>query len=426
MSPEVSGAPRTSAMKGAWFGLITLTLINLLNYLDRYIVPGAIVKIEKSLNVDHDQAGWLLSLFFIVYMVASPLGGWLGDNVPRRYIVGVSVLLWSAATIASGLATSFNQLLVARSLIGVGEAGYATVAPAIISDLFRKERRASMLSIFYMAIPLGAALGFGIGGYVSEHYSWNAAFFVAGAPGILFGVAAFFMPEPVRGAADGVKHEKVPFRVGLAALRGNTLFWFNTAGLTLMTFSIGGLGNWMPAYLETERGMDGTLSGVGVGAVTAVAGIIGTLSGGWLGDWADRKRAYGSMYVSGFGLLLAVPFMVLATLVAGPWAIFTMIFIAQFFLFLNSGPINAAIVNAVPPGFRAFAMGLNVLVIHLFGDAASPKIIGKIGKYYSLGTAIQLNAIPVIIGGLILILGRSRVRPSRDVTLPASVEPGPT
>ncbi|MFL5321805.1 MAG: spinster family MFS transporter [Myxococcaceae bacterium] len=413
MTEQAVGGKAT-AMRGAYFGLVTLTLINLLNYLDRYVVPGSLVKIEQTFHLDHDQSGSLLSLFFIVYMIASPLGGWLGDNVPRKWIVGVSVLLWSAATIASGLSKTYPQLLVARSLIGVGEAGYATVAPAIISDLFSRQRRASMLSVFYMAIPLGAALGFGVGGYVSEHYSWNTAFFVAGTPGILFGLLAFVMPEPKRGASDEGEHHKVPMREGLANLRGNRLFWFNTAGLTLMTFSIGGLGNWMPAYLELERHMKGDFAGIAVGGITAVAGIIGTLTGGWLGDWADKKRPFGSMYVSGSGLLLAVPFMILTTLVSGSYAIFTMIFIAQFFLFLNSGPINAALMNAVPPGFRAFAMGLNVLIIHLFGDAASPKVIGKIGTYYSLGTAIQVNALPVLLGGLILVLGVRAVAGSRS------------
>lgn len=398
---------RAATMSRAWFGLTTLTLINLLNYLDRYIVPGSLVRIEQSLHIDHDQAGWLLSIFFIVYMVASPLGGYLGDNYPRRWIVGTSVLIWSLATVASGLATSFEQLMVARAFIGIGEAGYATVAPSIIADLFARDRRSSMLSVFYMAIPFGAALGFGLGGYISEHYSWNAAFFVAGAPGILFGVAAFFMPEPERGASDEGKSgkTKVPFKEGILALRGNAGFWFNTVGLTLMTFSIGGLGNWMPTFLETERGMTGTKAGIGVGAVTAVAGIIGTIVGGVLGDWAEKRKYYGSMYVSGVGLLLAVPFMVIATLVRGDMLIFAVIFVAQFFLFLNSGPINAAIVNSVAPGFRAFAMGMNVLIIHAFGDAASPKIIGKIGKFYDLATAIWVNAAPVLVGGLVLIFG---------------------
>lgn len=394
-------------MSRAYFGLTTLTLINLLNYLDRYIVPGSLVRIEQSLKIDHDQAGWLLSIFFIVYMVASPLGGYLGDNYPRRWLVGGSVLLWSLATVASGLASSFEELMVARAFIGIGEAGYATVAPSIIADLFKRDRRSSMLSIFYMAIPFGAALGFGLGGYISEHYSWNMAFFVAGAPGIVFGVAAFFMPEPERGASDDGKSgkTKVPFKEGILALRGNPGFWFNTVGLTLMTFSIGGLGNWLPTFLETERGMSGTKAGIGVGAVTAIAGVIGTLVGGVVGDWAEKRKYYGSMYVSGVGLLLAVPFMILSTLFGDHTVIFAFIFIAQFFLFLNSGPINAAIVNSVAPGFRAFAMGINVLIIHMFGDAASPKIIGKIGKFYDLATAIWINAVPVFIGGVVLIIG---------------------
>ena len=407
MSTVDAAAPSRphAAVPGAAFGLAVLTFINLLNYLDRYIVAGVLTQVQDGLHINKEQSGLLGSLFIVVYMLASPLGGWLGDNYPRRLLVGGSVLLWSLATIGSGLATTFPQLLAARSVIGIGEAGYATVAPAIIADLFARERRVSMLSVFYLAIPLGAALGYALGGYIGHHYSWNAAFFVGGAPGILFGLAAFFMPEPARGASEDGPVEKVPLLQGLAALRRNGLYWFNTGGLTLMTFSIGGLAFWMPQFLEKERGLAADTVGFAFGATTAVAGLLGTLAGGWLGDAADRRRPFGSMWVSGAGLLLATPCMLLSTAAAGPSATFGFIFLTQFFVFLNQGPINSALVNAVSPGFRAFAMGLNVLIIHLLGDAASPTVIGWIGDHSSLETAIRVNAAPVMLGGAVLLLG---------------------
>jgi MFS family permease len=401
------------AVKGATFGLAILTFINLMNYLDRYLVAGVLPRIQADLNVSDTQAGIIGSLFIIVYMIASPLGGWLGDNFPRRYLVGGSVLLWSIATVGSGLAKSYPQLLAARSVIGIGEAGYATVAPAIIADLFAREKRVSMLSIFYLAIPVGSALGYALGGYIGEHHSWNAAFFVGGAPGILLGVAALFMPEPERGASEDGPVAKVPVLEGIAALRTNALFWFNTAGLTLMTFSIGGLAFWMPKYLIQSRGMADGEAGFWFGACTAVAGIIGTLAGGWLGDRADRWRPNGSMWVSGGGLLLAAPFMLLATLAPSAVSIFAAIFAAQFFVFLNQGPINSALVNAVSPGFRAFAMGLNVLIIHLLGDASSPTVIGWLSEQSSLRTAIQVNAVPVVLGGMVLVAGARKLATAR-------------
>lgn len=388
----------------AHFGLAVLTFINLFNYLDRFIVASVLGLLEHDLHLSDPQAGSLTTAFIIVYMVASPIGGFLGDRIPRRLLVAGSVFLWSLATVASGLAGSFVALLVARSVIGVGEAGYGTVAPAIISDLYPREQRTRMLSLFYVAIPVGAALGYALGGWIGHHYSWHAAFFVGGAPGVLLSLLMLFVPEPARGATEeGPPAEKLPFLQGLAGLSRNKVFWANTIGYTLMTFAVGGLGQWMPTFLERERHLPGDLVGLQFGAITAVAGFLGTLAGGWLGDRADRRREHGGMVVSGTGLLLAAPLMFVAAVLQPPSLIYSLTFAAQFLLFLNSGPINAAIVNCVPPTFRAFAMGLNVLLIHLLGDAPSPLLIGWVAERTNLASAIQLNALPVLVGGIVLL-----------------------
>jgi MFS family permease len=406
VTPAMAFTPRAEPDARAGYALLLLTLINLVNYLDRYIVASALPAIKAELGINDTQAGLLGSLFIVVLMLASPLGGYLGDRVPRKMMVAGAVILWSLATGASGLATTFMGLLIARSIIGIGEAGYGAVAPSMISDLYPRELRTRVLSYFYVAIPLGAAAGFGLGGWLSNSYSWHTAFFAGGAPGLLLGAMAFFMPEPQRGAMDGPDAQtKMPFLVGLKGLTGNKAFWATTAGYTLMTFSIGGLAYWMPSYMERERGMPGGMASFIFGAITAVAGVLGTLAGGRLGDWLDRKREGGGLGLSGVGLMLAAPCMFIAVNLESNWAMFAAIALAQFLLFLNSGPINAAIVNCVPPAFRAFAMGLNVLCIHLLGDAISPTLIGRISDMSNLTTAIELNAAPVLLGGVALLIG---------------------
>jgi sugar phosphate permease len=197
---------------------------------------------------------------------------------------------------------------------------------------------------------------------------------------------------------------KLPFLVGLKGLARNTAFWWTTTGYTLMTFAIGGLAFWLPTFLVRERAMTTDRAGFLSGAVTAVAGLLGTVAGGWLGDKMDRKMPGGGLRMSGVGLLLAAPLMFLSVRVHAIAPMFAIIFLAQFLIFLNSGPINAAIVNGVPPAFRAFAMGLNVLCIHLLGDAISPTAIGKLADLASLGLAIELNALPVLLGGVALLV----------------------
>ncbi|MCY1081120.1 spinster family MFS transporter [Archangium lansingense] len=405
-STTAVAAPTTaSSARNSYYALFILSLINLVNYLDRYIVTVALPDIKKDFQLTNTQAGYLGSFFMLVFMLASPVSGFLGDRLPRRYLVAAGVLLWSLATGASGLATTFAALMVARACVGIGEAGYGAVAPSIISDLFPREQRTRVLSFFYIAIPVGAAAGYGLGGWLSEAYSWHVAFFVGGAPGLVLGAMAFFMPEPQRGAMDGPEAQtKLPFLVGLKGLANNKSFWWTTGGYTLMTFSIGGLGYWLPTFLVGERGMTPGQAGLLSGGVTATAGLLGTLAGGLLGDKMDRRMEGGGLRMSGVGLLIAAPLMFLSMKVSSLAPMFVIIFLAQFFIFLNSGPINAAIVNGVPPAFRAFAMGLNVLFIHMLGDAISPTVIGKVADLSSLSFAIELNALPVMLGGLALLM----------------------
>lgn len=402
----------------AAFGLGVLTLINFLNYTDRYILAGVMKKVQEHFHLTDTDGGLLATTFMIVYLMASPIGGFLGDRLPRHILIGCAVLIWSLATVASGLASSFVLLIIARAATGVGEAGYGTIAPSFISDLFTPERRSRMLAIFYTAMPLGAAAGFILGGAVGDSHGWQTAFYVGGAPGLLLGVMCFFITEPKRGGTEATPIEKVPFGQGVRALVGNARFWIVTAGLTLMTFSIGGLSNWMPKYLEAERGFTGADAGLVLGATTVVGGLLGTLAGGFLGDRLERRRPGGGVIMSGVGLSLAAPLMLVAVHAESKALLIASLLLAQFLIFLNNGPLNAAIVNVVSPGFRAFAFSISTMTLHLLGDAASPAIIGWISDTSKkaggpgLATAIQVNALPVLLGGVVLLVGARVFRPS--------------
>jgi predicted MFS family arabinose efflux permease len=389
--------------------LLLLTLLNLFNYLDRYVIAGLLPRIETEFGISHTQAGILGSLFIGVYMVASPLGGYLGDRLPRRWVVAGAGLLWSFATLGSGLSQSFMALLVARALIGLGEAGYGTVAPSLLCDLYPRERRTRALSIFYVAMPLGAALGYGLGGAFSQSGDWRRAFFVAGLPGLLLAALALRLPEPSRGQADEVTHSgPLDLKAALRQVTRNARFWINTGGQTLMTFSVGGLSFWMPTFLERERGMASAQAGLGVGAVTALAGILGTLAGGWLGARWSRFRD-GGLLLSGVAFALAALPMAGSALFLSPTLIFTSIFLSLFLVFTSTGPINSALMESVPPSVRGFAMGLSILVLHLLGDAISPPLIGRIAEKASFSAAVLANAVPLGLAGVLLIVGQRAV-----------------
>jgi sugar phosphate permease len=216
-----------------------------------------------------------------------------------------------------------------------------------------------------------------------------------------------FTREPARGATEGgpAVHEKIPLGEGLRRLAPNRVYLASTGGLTLLTFSIGGLAIWMPTFLEKERGMDPSQAGFIFGACTLVAGMAGTILGGVLGDRADKRRPGGGMWLAGTAMLAAAPFMFLTATVQWVPLIFGLAFVAQVGLFVNTGPINAAVVNAVPPSYRSFAVGLSNLTLHALGDAISPPLIGAVADASSLARAIQVNTLPVVLGGLCMMWG---------------------
>lgn len=419
MSESQSSTSHT--VKQARWGLAVLTTINLINYLDRYILAGAMEKVQETFKLDDLAGGALATIFIVVYTCASPLGGFLGDRMPRKVLIAASVMIWSLATIGSGLATTVVLLIIARAFTGVGEAGYGTVAPSFISDLFRKEQRSRMLAVFYTAMPFGAAIGVTLGGMFAQHLSWRHAFLVGGIPGILLAMLALTLKEPARGAMDdGPKAEPIPFASGFKKLMGNGRFWFTTAGLTLMTFSVGGLSNWMPKFLSTERHFELAEASFALGVTTVIGGIVGTLAGGWLGDRLDAKRPGGGVMLSAAGLLLAVPMMIAAAMLTSKWPLLISLGLAQFLIFLNNGPLNAAIANSVSPHLRAFAFGVSTLILHLLGDAASPTVIGWISTKSSLSTAILVNTVPVFLAGVVLLIGiKTSWKPRTALEAPA-------
>jgi len=326
------------------------------------------------------------------------------------------VMLWSLATVAAAFARDYNELLIARELLGVGEACYATIAPSIIADLYSKDLRSRKLAYFYLATPVGSALGYILGGYIGEYYGWRAVFLVGGMPGLVFALLAFLMVEPKRGQNDDAVLPAVGLSLPATIKRLlRTPAWrINTIGLALMTFTIGGLALWMPAYLERVHGMTSGEAGTIFGGITVLAGIIGTLAGGRLGDRMQARSPGGYFRLSGIGLLCSAPFIVLMTTLSWLPAIFAVVFVAELFLFLNTGPLNAALVGCVPVQMRGAAFAVNVLCIHAFGDALSNVLLGVVSDAATpvlgsaaagLSLAVAVTAIPVAIGGVVLLRG---------------------
>jgi len=419
---------------GASRALALLLAINLFNYIDRYILAAVEPLIARQFFAANDpdamaKTGALATAFLVSYMLLAPLFGWMADRFSRWSIIAFGVALWSLASGWSGLAGTFAVLVLTRAFVGIGEAAYGPAAPTIISDLYPLESRGRMLSYFYVAIPVGSAIGYAFGGAVGQALGWRWPFYLVTIPGLILAVFCLAMKDPrtLRAAGNpAVTKPKLRLADVLALFRIPS-FMVNTAAMTAMTFAIGGISFWVPRYLYEFRAADfGGAPDLGkinftFGAITAVAGLLATLLGGWVGDRVRRKYPSAYFLVSGTGILLAFPaiLLMLHTPFPGAWAL---VFLAVFFLFFNTGPANAALANVTPPGVRATAFAVNILFIHALGDAISPPLIGWIAGRHDMNVAfVCVSFTTVIAGGLWLFGARYLARDTAAVEAAATV-----
>ena len=420
MDKAMKNPPNEGIRSQAKTALSVLTAINALNYLDRFVSAPILPLIIAGLHLSDGQAGSLQSAFILVFALVCPLVGGLVDRYPRYWIAAIGVILWSAATLGSGLATSFAFLLVARALVGIGEASYTVVTPSILADHYPAERRGRALSIFYAAIPFGSALGYVLGGQIGAHHGWRSAFFVAGIPGIFLAMILLHLREPRRGQKDAPTSANPDTGLGafLKIARSRPSYILNVISQSIYTFTVGGLAAWMPTYLVRYRHLAVDKAALFFGGILALAGLLGTLGGGYLGDKLARRFPGAHFTFSGLALIASLPFSVVAVISPNPSVYWTATFLSLLFLFVVTGPLNAAMVNVLPAPFRGRGVGVHTIIIHLLGDACSPILIGIASDRVGLPWPILATGLYVGIAGALLVWGRKTL--DRDLAASAN------
>jgi MFS transporter, Spinster family, sphingosine-1-phosphate transporter len=383
--------------------LLLLIGLNLLNYIDRYILPGEVPLIQHEFGATDEQMGALTTALFVCYMLTAPLTGWLGDRFRRKPLIIGGAVLWSLATLATAWVHSYETLYIRHALVGVGEATFGIFAPAVLSDFYAERDRNRILTIFYLAIPLGAAFGYLAGGELGTRFGWRAPFFLCAVPGLLIALLyGWIGTEPERGASDHIRatHD----RATVLGLFRNPAFLTATFGLAMLTFAMGGISAWVPTFLHRFSGLSVANASLVVGAITVIDGIAGTLIGGWIAQVWQRRNHRALYLLSFWSVALTLPFGALVFFGPRSWAI-PSLFAAEFFLFLNTGPLNAAIVNSVSAPVRATAISINLFCIHFFGDTFSPQIIGAVSDRSNLSIGLGVTLIFLVISGVILLAG---------------------
>lgn len=382
--------------------LIVLTGINLFNYFDRYILSAVLPYIQTDFHLNYGDAGRINTAFMIGYFVTSPIFGYFGDRWSRKWLIAFGILVWCAGTILSGFAAAFGALILFRILVGVGEASYASISPTLLGDSYEGARRNTAMTIFYAAIPLGAALGNILGGVMAAQASWRMAFIWAGLPGLAlaFSLLPFAdTPRQQERPEGSPLSQAAPRLAGIFGLFRIPNYTLTVAGYTAYTFVIGAFAVWGPSYLHRVDGLAEETAATFFGAVLVVTGLVSTLVGGLAATRLQRRTRSGYALILTLSVLCTIPTAFVA-FYARSLALSMAAFAASmFFMFLSTGPVNTLLLETVPGDQRASAMALSIFAIHLFGDMWSPEIVGRISDYYgSLRTGVLILPLVLLLG----------------------------
>eukprot|EP01134_Creolimax_fragrantissima_P002859 CFRG2859T1 len=405
--------------------------------MDRLTVSGALSISDPSKagflkDVTFEQGGMLQTSFVVTFMCLAPVFGYLGDRYNRRTIICCGILFWSFFTLMCSFCTTYYQLLVCRSMVGVGEASYATIAPTIIADMYPTKTRTQALAIFYIGIPLGGALGY-LGGVVGSLYGWQWAFRMTPPIGLVLAlVARTFLLNPERGNSDNLtktyhtdvrdsdpllntdtdgeetfthtrEHTQAQYpyvsvrergheRNGVVGFLEDSMecvrvrsFLFSTLGFTSVTFATGALGLWGPKFIvditsQTESPISTSEASMMLGGVTAINGIVGTLSGAIFGVWLGRYTERADPFICGIGMGVAAPFcsVALEKFQSNSGLAWLCLFIAEYGLCLNWALNASILLSVIAPERRSTAESIQILLSHIFGDALSPYVVGLV------------------------------------------------
>jgi MFS family permease len=420
--------PGGKQMAGATVALVLLTAMNFVNYLDRYILPAVQEQVKHEFHLTDNQIGSLTLWFFVAYVLSSPITGWLGDRFPRKPMIVIAALAIAAMNFFTASVHNYMSLNIRHAMLGIGEASFGIFAPAMLADYYAEDRRNVVLTIFNVAIPVGAALGYLAGGVIGHSHGWRMAFIASAVPGAVIGLLIlFFMKEPRRSEAAATPTSQnrdmghpasVPGKAKLdkrsvLSLASNGAYLTSILGYAMVTFSLGGISWWMVSFLQRMNGYSQESAGTIMGAITVACGLGGTVVGGVLAQWWSKKTPKALYLVPALSAALAVPPAVLTFF--GPKSMtLPALGVAVFLIFLGTGPVNAATLNAVPANLRATAMAGQLFTIHVLGDAFSPKIIGIISDYSNLRWGLGATLVTMLVAAVIFFIGARFAPPLSD------------
>jgi MFS family permease len=364
-----------------WTLLAVLFLVSTSNYLDRNVISVLLEPIKQEFHVSDTMLGLLggfcFSIFYAVF--GMPVARW-ADRGNRRTVITVALAIWSLMTLCCGLAQTFVQLAIARIGVGAGEAGAIPPAQSLIADYFSPQQRATAIAIFTSAATAGYLLGFGFGGYVAATHGWRMAFLVAGAPGLLLAVITRIgLSEPrLRPGFQAARTAGESVRETLTHLMAKRSFRYALVGCVLYFLMAYGALIFIPSYLVRTLHVPLARVSVVVGSVSAVAGVVGTLGGGWIADRLARRDVRWLAWIPAAALIVATPFEIAALCANSFLAYLTISFVGGALIAAGLPPVFAAIHAVCGSPRRATAIAIVLFSATLIGGGFGPLVSGAI------------------------------------------------
>lgn len=417
-SPEGSAYQREGLRTGWILALLCLTY--LFDYADRMVVGALIPFIKQDWQVSDRALGALTSVIYVTIAVCAVPLSIIVDRWSRRKMISIMVFFWSLATLSCALARNIGQLLVARAMIGLGEAGYAPAGTAVLSAAFPRASRARALGVWNAFIPMGAAIGFFVGGYVGKHYGWQHAFGLVALPGLVLAVLFWFTPDyrtvPLDNESDPGGVEAGILRPVVGLLRIPTL-WCAYLGFAMNSAITTALMTWLPSYFHRFQGVERERAGTLAGGIVLLV-LVGAPLGGFLADRWMRSRGNARMLLAGLTSLASALLLAVALALAHTRALWPLFILFGILTACYVAPTSAVTQDVVHPGLRALAMGLCVICQHLLGGAWSPMLIGFLSDRVGLDRALLVLPVFGLAASAVLLWGsRGYVRDASRVKL---------
>jgi MFS family permease len=370
--------------------LAILALINFVNFAYRLVIPPLVPLLRVEFSLSSTQLSLLQGSLQIVLALATIPFALLGDRVSRTHLITYGMVFCSLVMIITGMAHTFMLLLVARALVGVGEAAYAPSAQSMISGAFTEERRAGAQAIFACGMLGGATFGLAAGGLIGQAMGWRPAFYILGIPGIIIALLALGLREPSRGPRSDL--------VPLSHLLAVPAFLALILSGVLITFTSVAIIFWGPEFVKEWKDFTQAEAGVSLGVTVLVASLLGVLAGGFVADWLQKRYHYGRILTVALAFFAATPFTLWGLYTEEKRMVIVALFIAAFFMSWYHGPITAVIHDMMPRRAHSTSVGIYMFVTQLIGGVLGPFVVGQIDDRSTLFRGLQV-AVGVMVAG---------------------------